>query len=410
MANLGDLVLMGRKVYVAHADSPVLVGMLKESVTKNRWTHVGFDVEYTASGIGPGSSQSVSLIQLATPEAVFLFHVHGQSSLSSLLSSVLTSRDVVKVGFDATNDSKLMYDTFGVSVSGILDLQPLVYILGCPGRGLADAAMHYSSIQLDKGATSRDWRTLSVQKVTYAAMDAIACLEIMKSLTPFLSTERRIPASSLLPKPAFPSTVQAASAAEVKALERWFRTVQVAPTHEKRVNQIVNSYAPWIKHTLPERETLARAALQQIRPETFLLPPGGTPYTTAPGWYPPFPDSDPPPPAVSTSPPDSTPSPTVPQTVPPTPPPPPTRLPGRDTAAERDEGRVYSFLRTVLLADTRPRDKVLSQVVNSVGPLEGVSIHAPAADRRRYIDGVLERLAARRLIVLPTPYEICFPK
>lgn len=228
-----------------------LLRALTDPVRSDARRFVGFDSEFT--------SGRVSLVQLATAEHCYLFHVHDMASLPRSLDALLRTDQLVRVGFATTQDVSMMHATFGLLLA-VLDVKHLVALLGGRAWGLSDATRHYCGYELEKRASlceRAQWAAVSERQMRYAAMDAFACVDLWHALSPTLGRSEGPPSALALPRPRFGLD----SGAEVEAAVTWLRRAgQPGTSEESLVNRLSNSYAPWAKLDGPTRHALASEA------------------------------------------------------------------------------------------------------------------------------------------------------
>ena len=137
---------------------------------------VGFDTEWD-------KNQDVALIQVATQSMCFLFQIPTELPVS--FCDFLTNRDILKVGVGITNDVRQIYKTYGIMMSGCLDIS-------YPARELLNEKENFglkklAKILLDENINESkhpivhsDWsaNNLSNNQVSYAAADAVFGLDI----------------------------------------------------------------------------------------------------------------------------------------------------------------------------------------------------------------------------------------
>jgi ribonuclease D len=244
----------GARAYSFHASpgeielaSATMLRALTDPARPDARRFVGFDSEFT--------SGRVSLVQLATRDHCYLFHVHGMTSLPRSLDALLRTDQLVRVGFATTQDVSAMHATFGLLLS-VLDVKHLVALLGGRAWGLGDATSRYCGYELEKRVSlceRAQWATVSERQMHYAAMDAFACVDLWHALSPTLACEGP-PSALALPRPRFGLD----SEAEIKAAVAWLqRAGQPGTSEESLVNRLSNSYAPWAKLDGPTRHALA---------------------------------------------------------------------------------------------------------------------------------------------------------
>ncbi|KAF8922276.1 ribonuclease H-like domain-containing protein [Mucidula mucida] len=146
--------------------------------------HCGFDLEWRPSFMKGEREHPVSLVQIATSDIAFLFHVSAMDSFPSLLKDLLENPAILKVGVGIQDDAKKLFRDWNVSVLSCVDLSLLARSVDnarWKGRysapiGLSRLVESYFNCVLPKGRISRsNWAaTLSEEQQRYAANDAHA--------------------------------------------------------------------------------------------------------------------------------------------------------------------------------------------------------------------------------------------
>jgi len=149
--------------------------LLNESV-------VGFDTEAKPT-FKKGQRRRISLIQVATEKAVYLFRIK-RTGLSDVMLSFLESEEVTKVGIGLTDDFQLLKEIRTFSPGGFVDLNDTFTELGAEKIGARNLSAMVLDIRISKSAQTSNWEaeTLSEKQQKYAATDAWICLEMYKKL------------------------------------------------------------------------------------------------------------------------------------------------------------------------------------------------------------------------------------
>jgi len=148
---------------------------------------VGLDVETTLT------TQSMCLMQLATPSATYLVDalaLQGLSPLAAFLESLQTKKLVHNAPFETR-----VLAACGLSLAGVVDT--LQWSRRLRGRSIAGG--HSLSVvcarelgkPLDKREQTSNWkrRPLSPSQIAYAALDAEVLLQLWKVFSGFASSE-----------------------------------------------------------------------------------------------------------------------------------------------------------------------------------------------------------------------------
>lgn len=115
---------------------------------------VGFDTEWKPDSIG--KKNKVSLLQIATADQVFLIRMHLLSAIPPSLRYLLESNtyyichvstgahsfiyssplsSILKAGVAVTMDAKQLWQDYGISCAGLIDLQALAHRHNCADGG-----------------------------------------------------------------------------------------------------------------------------------------------------------------------------------------------------------------------------------------------------------------------------------
>src|SRR5437016_7367526 len=105
---------------------------------------LGFDTE----------GMPVELIQFATDTHVYIFRI-GESMrdykyLPPSLLKLLSSRKIIKVGVDITQDNSRLKHDYNISMSGIIDIQDIATTLKLPCKSLNDLSIKFTGIPKQK--------------------------------------------------------------------------------------------------------------------------------------------------------------------------------------------------------------------------------------------------------------------
>ena len=151
-------------------DDPRLVG---EAVRRLRRDHVlGFDTE-TRPAFQRGQSYLPALLQMATAEAVWLFHLR-RLEYPNVLWDLLCDGDLLKTGVSLDYDVKQLQLLWPFEPGGFVDLTTLSAPLGFKSAGLRNLSANLLGFRISKGPKTSNWERepLTEAQVTYAATDA----------------------------------------------------------------------------------------------------------------------------------------------------------------------------------------------------------------------------------------------
>jgi len=154
------------------------------SVVKEIVRHevVGFDTE-TRPSFRKGQLFKVSLMQLATPEKVFLIRLQ-HTGITTEIKHFLESSDVVKTGVGIRDDLNALNRIQRFKPEGFIDLVPLARGAGLKVESVKKLAGLILGFRISKSAQTSNWeaKTLTGKQIEYAATDAWVCLELYRRL------------------------------------------------------------------------------------------------------------------------------------------------------------------------------------------------------------------------------------
>ncbi|OTB07759.1 hypothetical protein M426DRAFT_317653 [Hypoxylon sp. CI-4A] len=162
---------------------------------------LGFDLEWAPDSTKwQGVKRNVSLIQLASPSRIGLFHVALFADESDMVGpsfrTIMESPDITKVGVFIKGDATRLRNFLGVDSKGLIELSHLYRLVTYSPKGqykninkklvpLATQVEHYLHLPLFKGHDVRasDWtKPLDMNQVIYSASDAYAGLQLYATL------------------------------------------------------------------------------------------------------------------------------------------------------------------------------------------------------------------------------------
>ena len=142
---------------------------------------IGFDTESRPS-FHKGEKHPVSLVQIATDKAVYLFRIN-LTGLTHELSSLIQDESITKIGLGLLND---MRELLGErrEYRGFLDLETIAEKNGFKKRGVRALAAHFLGIRISKSSQVSNWerKELTEKQIRYAATDAWVCLRIYDAM------------------------------------------------------------------------------------------------------------------------------------------------------------------------------------------------------------------------------------
>jgi len=133
---------------------------------------LGFDTE-TRPAFQRGQSYLPALIQMASAEAVWLFHLR-RIEYPNDLWALLEDEAILKVGVSLAYDVKQLQLLDAFESGGFLDLTEISAPLGYKSAGLRNLAANLLGFRISKGPKTSNWERepLTEAQITYAATDA----------------------------------------------------------------------------------------------------------------------------------------------------------------------------------------------------------------------------------------------
>lgn len=148
-------------------------------------TLVGFDTE-TRPSFAKGVTYKVALLQLSVGQYCFLFRLNKIKGIPQSLIDLLEDPTVTKVGLSTHDDFKGLHKWVPeIKPQGFVELQEIVGKYGIEEKSLAKIYGLLFGQKLSKRQRLTNWEAdqLSPKQKAYAALDAVACVEIYKKLT-----------------------------------------------------------------------------------------------------------------------------------------------------------------------------------------------------------------------------------
>lgn len=147
---------------------------------------IGFDTESRPTFTKGQQSTGPDLVQFATPTHAYLFQLRDPAC-EALVREVLSSPQIVKVGFDLQQDLTQLRWRLGVEVGPLLDLTKVFHGMGYPrtlGIKSAVAIVFGQRFVKSKRITTSNWANdrLEARQLIYAANDAYVALRVMQAL------------------------------------------------------------------------------------------------------------------------------------------------------------------------------------------------------------------------------------
>lgn len=143
---------------------------------------IGFDTE-TKPAFQKGQINKVALLQLATEEKTFLIRL-SKIGLPSKIKDFLEDASKVKVGLSIKDDFHSLAKLGPFSPAGFIDLQDYVKKFGITDCSLTKIHAIAFGRRISKSQQLTNWeaQSLTQRQMEYAALDALACVNIYKYL------------------------------------------------------------------------------------------------------------------------------------------------------------------------------------------------------------------------------------
>jgi ribonuclease D len=166
---------------------PATRAAFNQAITEiTAFAQIGFDTESKPTFKVGEASTGPHLIQFATPQAAYLFHVGIEGSVEAA-KVVLESDRVLKIGFGLGSDRSRLRGRLGIDLRRFIDLGTTLRYQGKKGQvGLRGAVAAVLGMRASKSRSlsTSNWaiRSLSDAQQLYAANDAYAALEVFLAL------------------------------------------------------------------------------------------------------------------------------------------------------------------------------------------------------------------------------------
>ncbi len=143
---------------------------------------LGFDTE-TRPSFSKKVHYSVSLLQLSGRDFAVLFRLK-KCSLPDSIVSILTDKNIVKVGAAIRDDIKILRGVKEFTPAGFIDLQSIIGQWEIKELSVRKMAAIVLGIRVSKAQRLSNWEAtkLTSAQIDYAAMDAWVCREIYTTL------------------------------------------------------------------------------------------------------------------------------------------------------------------------------------------------------------------------------------
>lgn len=143
---------------------------------------IGFDTE-SKPAFQRGKSNTISLLQLATPNTAYLFRLK-KIGIHEGLKALLEDDDVTKIGLSVHDDFLSLNNWMPCAPRHFVELQKYVSAFGIEEKSLLKIYAIIFGEKMSKQQRMSNWdaETLSGAQERYAAIDAWACLDIYNEL------------------------------------------------------------------------------------------------------------------------------------------------------------------------------------------------------------------------------------
>ncbi len=147
---------------------------------------LGFDTESKPTFLRDQVSEGPHIVQLATLDKAYIFQL-DDPGCREVVSALLESHSIAKVGFGLAGDHQQIRRTLGVEPQNVLDLNVVFrkkgYAKELGVRG-AVAVLFNRRFLKSRKATTSNWanRQLTESQIVYAANDAWAAMQVFQAL------------------------------------------------------------------------------------------------------------------------------------------------------------------------------------------------------------------------------------
>ncbi len=143
---------------------------------------LGFDTE-TKPSFKRGQTNNVALLQLSTHSSTFLIRLN-HIGLPEPIKMILEDDSILKIGVSIHDDFHNLNKLYPLTPAGFIDLQSFVKDFGIADNSLARIYAILFGTRISKGQRLTNWEAdeLTAHQQAYAALDALACIEIYEHL------------------------------------------------------------------------------------------------------------------------------------------------------------------------------------------------------------------------------------
>lgn len=148
----------------------------------SQFDRLGFDTE-TKPVFVRGHHNKVAVLQLATPEKVYLFRLNS-TGLTSEMKALFENEDILKIGVAIRDDIKALQHLKHFHAKGFLELTMLTKAAGFEVEGVKKLTALILGFRISKSAQTSNWEApkLDEKQISYAATDAWVCLRMYEAL------------------------------------------------------------------------------------------------------------------------------------------------------------------------------------------------------------------------------------
>lgn len=171
----------------AHYNGKIEIIEISEDVERavselNKADLIGFDTE-TRPSFKKGQSFKVALLQLATLDTCYLFRLN-KIGMPDCLKNLLQDESKIKIGLSTHDDFRNLNKVWKIEPSGFVELQDYVTKWNIIDKSLSKLYGILFGMRLSKTQRLTNWEadTLSDAQTHYAALDALACVQIFAFL------------------------------------------------------------------------------------------------------------------------------------------------------------------------------------------------------------------------------------
>lgn len=167
-------------------------GAEKAVETLRRERILGFDTE-TKPSFKRGQINKVALLQISTHNCCFLFRLNHIGLIPSI-KGLLEDENIIKIGLSIHDDFHNLNKLCSVNPKGFIDLQPFVKNYKIIDNSLTRIYGILFNQRISKGQRLTNWEAevLTPNQQSYAALDALACIQIYD----YLNSGKFIPENS----------------------------------------------------------------------------------------------------------------------------------------------------------------------------------------------------------------------